>query len=345
MAAKAFKQWLCTDWWLDEDVFLDLDDIGAGERWKEALRKANARCEAVILLATPEALNSPECLAEVRNAENCGKEIIVVLLHDLQLDDRRLVAFWDRQIVNLASAPQSHLEKVEYRGETYDIRFNPGALSGIKTYLLRRGISPSNFAWPPPDRPDAEPYPGLTPFLEGDAGVFFGRDADILRGLDRIRILRRDRRPSILVIQAASGAGKSSFLRAGLWPRLERDPDVALLGILRPATGILTGPEGLGRKLAERLSRPDHRINPGDVHAQLMVSDIEISATAFRKWMGLVADQALERRRISDKDARTPALLLAVDQAEELMSLGGRRRNEAAPRVACELAPWSAPGG
>ena len=320
MAAKAFKQWLCSNSWLDEDVFLDLDDIGAGERWKEALRKANTRCEAVVLLATPEALSSPECLAEIRNAEDCGKEIIVVLLRDVQLEDRRLGAFKDRQIVNLASAPQSYLEKVEYRGETYEVHFNPDALSSIKTYLFRRGISPNNFAWPPPDRPNAEPYPGLTPFLEGDAGVFFGRDADILRGLDRIRILRRDQRPNILIIQAASGAGKSSFLRAGLWPRLDRDPDVALLGISRPATGILTGPEGLGRKLAEQLSRPDHPINPGDVHAQFLVSDVQTAATAFRKWIGLVADQAQERRRISDKAARTPALLLAIDQAEELLS-------------------------
>jgi formylglycine-generating enzyme required for sulfatase activity len=320
VAAKAFKQWLCSDSWLDEDVFLDLDDIGAGERWKDALRKANARCEAVILLATPEALSSPECLVEVRKAEDCGKEIIVVLLRDVQLEDRRLGAFKDRQIVNLASMPQSHLETVEYRGETFEVHFNPDALFSIKSYLFKRGISPDNFAWPPPDRPDASPYPGLTAFAEGDAGVFFGRDADILRGLDKIRILRRDGRPNVLVIQAASGAGKSSFLRAGLWPRLDRDPDVVPLAILRPATGILTGPEGLGRKLAARLSRSDHPINPGDVHAQLMAANFETAATAFRTWIELVIEQAQERRQIDHKDARKPALLLSVDQAEELLS-------------------------
>jgi formylglycine-generating enzyme required for sulfatase activity len=320
IAAKAFKEWLCSDSWLDEDVFLDLDDIGAGERWKDALRKANARCEAVILLATPEALSSPECLAEVRKAEDCGKEIIVVLLRDVQLEDRRLGAYRDRQIVNLASAPQSHLETVEYRGETFEVHFNPDALFSIRSYLFRRGISPNNFAWPPPDRPDASPYPGLTAFTEGDAGVFFGRDADILRGLDKIRILRRDGRPNMLVIEAASGAGKSSFLRAGLWPRLERDPDVVPLAILRPATGILTGPEGLGRKLAARLSRSDRPVNPGDVHAQLMAADLEAAATGFSTRIGLVIEQAQERRQISQKDARKPALLLAVDQAEELLS-------------------------
>jgi hypothetical protein len=50
-----------------------------------------------------------------------------------------------------------------------------------------------------------------------------------------LRFLRRNGRPRFLVIQAASGAGKSSYLRAGLWPRLNRDLDFAPLGILRPA--------------------------------------------------------------------------------------------------------------
>jgi hypothetical protein len=56
IAAIAFKQWLGANGWQDEDVFLDVEDIGGGERWKEALRKAHSRCEAVILLASPDAL-------------------------------------------------------------------------------------------------------------------------------------------------------------------------------------------------------------------------------------------------------------------------------------------------
>lgn len=87
--AIAFKQWLGAIGWPNEDIFLDLDNIGAGERWKEALNKANARCEAVILLATPDALSSPECVAEVRKAQDFGKPIVVVLLRDLSFEDRR----------------------------------------------------------------------------------------------------------------------------------------------------------------------------------------------------------------------------------------------------------------
>jgi WD40 repeat protein len=320
VSAKAFKQWLGRHGWSDEDVFLDLDDIGAGERWKEALRKASARCEAVILLASPEALDSPECLAELRKAEDYGKEIIVALLRDLEIEDRRLNSYRERQIADLAGPPPGHVESVDYGGETREVRFNPAGLARIKDYLFKCGITPDRFAWPPHDRPNAEPFPGLSAFGEDDAGIFFGRDTDILNGLDKIRVMRRNEKPRYLVIQAASGAGKSSYLRAGLWPRLERDPDFAPLAIVRPAKGILTGPQGLVRKLAERLSRPGAPVLAGDINARLMAADPPKAADEFVKLAVMAAAQALEQRRIGDPRARTPALILGIDQAEELFA-------------------------
>ena len=208
------------------------------------------------------------------------------------------------------------------------MRFNSDALTSIREYLFKRGIAPNHFAWPPVDKPDAEPYPGLNAFTEDDAGIFFGRDADILRGLDTLRVIRRNGRPHILVIQAASGAGKSSYLRAGLWPRLDRDPDFALVAILRPAKGILTGPDGLGRKLAARLSRPNRPINPGDIHAQLMAQDAAKASADFNKLMMEVAEQAHEQRQVGDKKARTPALIIAIDQTEELFAAEDATENE-----------------
>lgn len=320
VAAVAFKQWLGANGWPEDDVFLDVQNIGAGERWKDALRKANARCEAVLLLASPDALDSPECLAEVRKAEDFGKEIIVVLLRDVQFEDRRLDAYKDRQIVDICAPPQSHFETVQYRGTEHVVRFNDAALANVKEYLFKRGITPDHFAWPPLGRPNADPFPGLSAFTEDDAGIFFGRDSDILRGLDKLRLLRRNGRPRLLVIQSASGAGKSSYLRAGLWPRISRDSDFAQIAILRPAQGILTGPEGLGRKLALQLSQPGAAINAGDIHARLMAGDAAKAATDFGKLMAALATQALEQRQVSDPKARTPALILAVDQAEELLT-------------------------
>jgi hypothetical protein len=328
VAAIAFKQWLGTIGWPAEDIFLDLDSIGAGERWKDALNKANARCESVVLLASPDALSSPECVAEVRKAEDFGKEIIVVLLRDLQFEDHRLDTFKDRQIVDLAAPPQSHVESVDYRGERQQVRFNADGLARVQDFLGKRGITPERFAWPPQDKPDAEPYPGLSAFTEYDAGIFFGRDADIVRGLDKLRILRRNGRPRLLVIQAASGAGKSSYLRAGLWPRLDRDPDFAPLAVLRPAQGILTGPEGLGRKLAARLSRPGRPVSPGEIHAQLLAQDAAAAASDFIRLMIIAATRALEQRRVGDAEAKAPALVVAVDQAEELFGADDKAESD-----------------
>lgn len=320
VAAVAFKKWLGENGWPEGDVFLDVQDIGAGERWKDALRKANARCEAVLLLASPDALDSPECLAEVRKAEDFGKEIIVVLLRDVQFEDRRLDAYKDRQIVDVGAPPQSHVQTVQYRGNQCEVRFNDVALASVKDYLFKRGITPDHFAWPPADRPNADPFPGLSAFTEDDAGIFFGRDSDILRGLDKLRLLRRNGRPRLLVIQSASGAGKSSYLRAGLWPRISRDSDFAQIAIVRPAQGILTGPEGLGRKLALQLSRPGAPVNAGDIHAQLMAADAAKAAADFGKLMAAMTAQSLEQRLVGDPKAHAPALILAVDQAEELFA-------------------------
>jgi TIR domain len=328
LAAVAFKQWLCTRGWTGEDIFLDLDDIGAGERWKEALRKAKLRAEAVVLLASPDTLSSPECLAEVRVAEDYGKEIVVVLLHDLQVEDRRLDSFKDRQIVDLAAPPQSHVEKVEYLGEYPEVRFNAAGLARIQDFLEKRGITPDRFAWPPPDKPNAEPFPGLSAFTEDDAGIFFGRDADIVRGLDRLRILRRNGQPRLLVIQAASGAGKSSYLRAGLWPRLNRDVDFAPLAIVRPAQGILTGPQGLAGKLATHLSRPGEPVSPGEIYAQLMAQDAAKAVADLTQHIATAAARALEQRRVGDREARSPALIIAVDQAEELFGADDKAESD-----------------
>jgi hypothetical protein len=320
VVAVAFKQWLGANGWAEEDTFLDLDGLGAGERWKEALHKANARCEAVILLASPHSLASPECIAEVRKAEDFGKEIIVVLLKDAHFDDRRLDAYKERQIVHIEAEPQAHIEAIAYRGECFDVRFNADALARIKDYLIKRGIAPEHFAWPPKDRPYAEPFPGLAAFTEDDAGIFFGRDADIVRGLDRLRILRRNRHPRLLLIQGASGAGKSSFLRAGLWPRIKRAADFAPLAILRPAQGILTGPDGVGHKLAPLLTRPGAAVSPGDVHAVLAAEEQTKAEGAFLELMTEAARQAHVARRTGDRFAPSPALILAIDQVEELFA-------------------------
>ena len=242
--ALAFRQWLVGEGWSAEDIFIDLHGIGAGSRWREALRRANERCEAVVLLASPEALGSTECMFEVRTAEELGKEIIVSIAYGLTVEDPRLAIYRDRQIVDLSAEPRTVTLSVEHKDTRKTVHFSQTALAQIKSRLDQLGISPNWFSWRPENIETASPYPGLGGFEEKDAGLFFGRGGDIARGLADIRRMRRTMTSRVLVVQAASGAGKSSFLRAGLWPRLQRDPDFNPLAILRPATGIITGDTG-----------------------------------------------------------------------------------------------------
>jgi Novel STAND NTPase 1/WD domain, G-beta repeat len=62
------------------------------------------------------------------------------------------------------------------------------------------------------------PYRGLAAFGEQDAAFFFGREAATAALLERMSALLSGAGP--LVVSGASGAGKSSLLRAGAWPLL-----------------------------------------------------------------------------------------------------------------------------
>lgn len=64
---------------------------------------------------------------------------------------------------------------------------------------------------------ERSPFPGLAPFTADDAALFFGREREILRCANRLRT-----RPMLAVI-GPPGAGKRSFVQAGLVPTLPED--------------------------------------------------------------------------------------------------------------------------
>lgn len=63
------------------------------------------------------------------------------------------------------------------------------------------------------------PYRGLQPFGVDDEELFFGRDGDIAAALGRLA------RSDFLAVSGASGSGKSSLVRAGIVPALQRRGD------------------------------------------------------------------------------------------------------------------------
>jgi formylglycine-generating enzyme required for sulfatase activity len=63
--------------------------------------------------------------------------------------------------------------------------------------------------------PRANPFPGLRPFLQEEADLFFGRDQQT------DELVRRLASRRFLAVVGTSGSGKSSLVRAGLLPSLE----------------------------------------------------------------------------------------------------------------------------
>ncbi len=61
------------------------------------------------------------------------------------------------------------------------------------------------------------PYRGLARFEAADVGVYFGRDELVAQLVERVRTHR------LVAVVGASGSGKSSLLRAGLVPALQRE--------------------------------------------------------------------------------------------------------------------------
>jgi hypothetical protein len=93
------------------------------------------------------------------------------------------------------------------------------------------------------------PFRFLDPFTEKDAEIFFGRNRDIRALYDR---LTSDATPPIVLLYGQAGVGKSSFLDAGVRPRLSRTHDVRYVRRDRGATllgslhGALVGAASAG---------------------------------------------------------------------------------------------------
>ncbi len=130
---------------------------------------------------------------------------------------------------------------------------------------------------------DLHPYPGLASFTEEDAEYFFGREAEIEQMWRKLEGSSR-----MLAIAGPSGAGKTSFLQAGLVPHAQAGwgivrctpgttPMNALAGAL--ATGTAGDPDAVRRLL--RFHEPDVAVEivgnwrSGHQRAMLIVDQFE----------------------------------------------------------------------
>ena len=216
-AADTIKAWLNRDrasW----SVFLDKnprDGIRAGQGWQDRLRSELQSCRLVLAIITKDWLASRWCFTEAVTANFRGKDFVGVLpaaLPDGALDIAPPVVHErQRQPLDLATG---------------------GGWDDLLHALDRSGLDPNQwFAIPK----GVGPYPGFVAFEERDAGVFFGRDSEITAYLDALNRLKAPDRAQALVISGGSGSGKSSLLKAGLIPRLRRQPDWLIIPPFDPS--------------------------------------------------------------------------------------------------------------
>ncbi|WP_437682341.1 nSTAND1 domain-containing NTPase [Sorangium sp. So ce131] len=161
---------------------------------------------------------------------------------------------------------------------------------------------------------DESPFAGLSSFQEADADRFFGRAQDLAGVVARLRS------QPLLAIAGASGAGKSSLVRAGVIPALKRSGEGWEALVLRPGREPLAALADLFGNPAVTLSADlpalaahGDAATRADVAPRLRAEPGLLGA-ALRGWAGRA------RRR----------LLLFVDQFEELFTLGAPAGERAA---------------
>ena len=160
---------------------------------------------------------------------------------------------------------------------------------------------------------ESSPYQGLSPFTEEQADSFFGRDAELEAFEERLR------RDPFLVVVGASGVGKSSFVRAGVIPRLQ---DAAHWTVIRLRPGrqpmvslaLCLMKEDLGNAtLGQVPSTP-----PGGLVADVFGADIDAQALA-RELAQNPTKLSVVLNRLAERSSSR--VFIFVDPVEELVTL------------------------
>ena len=265
-----------------QSLFLDfdpVDGIPAGRNWEREIYAKLRACRGVILLCSEHSMASDWCFAEITHARALGKHLFPVKIAPCRLRP----ILHDTQVVDLTADREAGFDRL-WRG------------------LLKAGLDPVDFFKWDESRP---PYPGLVPFAREDAAVYCGRDDDRRRCLDVLEQMKRYADERLLILVGTSGSGKSSLVRAGVIPRLERITDWRVLQPMRPRTQPT---EELRRVIAAAW----HEAGPGETPPAY-----NADLPGPQDGQALAAALA-QLQRASAGPPRS--VLLVVDQLEELLT-------------------------
>ena len=273
--AEQIKNWLEKQGF--ETPFLDYDKhagIPPGADWEKTLYREIENSEAVIIIQTPNWLESKWCFAEFTQARALGKPIFPII--ETPTGDTLISS--DIQALDLRTDREGGLEQLTHQLTQIALDAQGG------------------FGW---DSSRA-PYPGLLAFQEEDAALYFGRDDDIRRLIERLDARRAQGGSKLIALLGASGSGKSSLLRAGVIPRLKRAarnwfvlpvmrPQVRPVDELARCLAVALGEGSDWRKLRDQLNADNLPQSLSDI-----ASDLRMQALANEAQILLPIDQGEE---------------------------------------------------
>jgi WD40 repeat protein len=274
--------------WLEangfEKPFIDVS-IPPGKDWERELYRQLERALAVLLVVTPNWLDSKWCFAEYTQARALGKPIFPII---------------ETPVDGSYVAPEiQHLDLMRDR---------EGGLQRLLAELDRiRLVAQGGFSFPP----GRSPFPGLKSFDADDAAIYFGRDEECRRLCELLRARQTQGGSRLVVVLGASGSGKSSLMRAGVLPRLAIEQDQWVqVGPIRPLTRPV-------EQFVLALIGAFDRYAPGDETRTFDAVRGLLEADAAAAIDTLVRDL----RRCAKRP--NAFVLFAIDQGEELYSAAG----------------------
>jgi WD40 repeat protein len=210
------------------DIWIDREGLKPGTSdWEDTLRKAIRSASAILLVASPNSLQSTYVRAELGIAEMYKRPIYPV---------------WAAGDNWAAVAPMQlfTVQAVDARGSRYETALNEivRVLGGdvpretdvstikIPVEEIRRRQQKLQQAAPEPAFEPRNPFKGLRAFTDEDVADFFGRERLAEELLARLQAeLEKEKADTpavrLLPIVGPSGSGKSSVVMAGLLPRLQ----------------------------------------------------------------------------------------------------------------------------
>ncbi len=179
---------------------------------------------------------------------------------------------------------------------------------------------------------DAVPFRGLLAFSEAHAHAFFGRDAEIELASERLSVEPR------LVVLGASGIGKSSFVRAGLLPRMREKHDLLVVELFpgkEPFSSLARALAAGGIDLDPHTRTPEKLAMLLEEHAERLGKTVVVFVDQFEETFSLARDvdgaDAFARAVLGAADSPTGAIRVVVTLREDFVSRLAGSRDGAEP--------------